>query len=198
MTPNDPSPAPSETSAPHATTELEATALTANMSAIGTAQTGELSATGSAIGIASVDGDASVSMCAVPLLSAKGNATFRQSYASAFLAGESIDVSQGGAPLMLAKHITIDHGAGVALVAGEAKVKSGWIGLVLSGKTEIAEDAHVVVTTKAAMIIALAVFGGLGLVAVAVFLGAQRVAAWRPQVSLPPLPHWMKHREGRG
>lgn len=195
MTASDLSPTSAEESAPHASVELEATALTANMSAIGTAHTTDLSATGTAIGIASVDGDASVTMSAVPLLSAKGNATFRQSYASAFLAGDTIDVSQGGAPVMIAKHITIDHGAGCALVAGEAEVKSGWVGMVISGKTQIAEDAHVVITTKAALIIALALFGGFGLVAAALFFGAQRVAAWRPQVSLPPLPEWVRHRE---
>lgn len=195
MNNGDPTPASAGGHTPHATTDVVVGSLTANMSAIGTAQTDELSATGSAIGIASVAGDAAISMSAVPLLSAKGDATFRQSYASAFVAGETINVSQGGAPMMLAKHISIDHGAAAAVVAGEAKVTSGWVGVVLSGKSEISEDANVVVSTKAALIVALALFGGLGLVAAAIFVAAHRVTAWRPQVNLPPLPAWMKHRE---
>jgi hypothetical protein len=73
-------------------------------------------------------------------------------------------------------------------VTGDADIKSSWVGIVISAKTTVSEDSRVLISTKAALIIALALFGGFGLVALAISLGVRRIMHWRPSISLPGLP----------
>ena len=162
----------------------------ANLSAMGTVSAGSLSATGSAIGAASVDGDATITASMVPALIARGDTTFQQSYASAVIVGGGAETKlhQAFAPLIVGKTMDLTQSGACALVTGEADVKSSWIGLVLSPKTNVSEDSHVIISTRAALIIALALFGGFGLVALAITLGVRRVVRWRPTIGLPSLP----------
>ncbi len=90
---------------------VNADTVSAAASAIATAKTGSLDATGCAVGLAQVDGNATISLSAAPIVSAKGDATFRQAYASAFISGGDVSISQGGAPLIIGREITIDTGA---------------------------------------------------------------------------------------
>lgn len=147
-------------------------------------ETGTLNASTSAIGFARVDGDAQVRLSAVPLLVAKGDAEFRQAYASAFIAGGTVSVSQGGAPMIAGRSVSVERGAGVAVVAGEATVRRGLIGVLLAKDARLSEDSRVLLSTKAALIIALALLGGFGLVAAGLVLGAKRIAEWRPDLRL--------------
>jgi hypothetical protein len=162
----------------------------ANLSAMGSVQAGSLSATGSAIGAASVDGDATITASFVPALLMRGDATIQQSYASAMIVGGNgnTSVHQAASPLIIGKTMDVSQAGAVALVSGDADIKRSWVGIVLAPRVAISENSRVLISTKAALIIALAVFGGLGLVALAVTLGVRRVMAWRPTLTLPSLP----------
>jgi hypothetical protein len=152
----------------------EAGVLSATGSAIGSATAHSIDAVGSAVGISRVEGDFSARFSSTPLVYAKGDATIRQSYASALVAGETVEMSQALAPLVAGRVITIDMGGGAALVAGEARIQRGWIGVLLSGKTEMSDDTRVLIGTRAALIIGAALLGGFALVAIAGLLGVRR------------------------
>lgn len=168
-----------------ATRSLDSGAADVSLSAIASAKTVSLDASGSAVGLATVDGDATASLSAIGIMAAKGNATMRQSYASAFVAGDELSLSQSAAAMAGARTISFERSAAVASVAAETSVRGGFVGLVISGRTDISEDAKVLLTGRAVLIIALALLGGFGLVALALAYGAQRVSAWRPSISLP-------------
>lgn len=162
----------------------EADTIHATASAIASARTHTLNTTGSAVGFAQVEGDARISLSAVPLVIAKGDADFKQAYASAFIASNEVSVTQGGAPLIMGRQVSVKSGGAVAVMAGQADISRGWVGLLLAKDATVAEDSRVVFTTKAALIIALALLGGFGLIAVGVYYGARRLAQSRPTISL--------------
>ena len=172
---------------PVAASKLDGHDVQANLSAMCTVKAGSLSATGSAIGAASIDGDATITASAVPALITKGETTIQQSYASAIIVGGGANtkVHQAASPLIVGKTMDISQAGAVALVTGEADVKSSWVGIVLAPKTTISEDSHVIISTKAALIIALALFGGMGLVALAISLAVRRIMRWRPTITIP-------------
>jgi hypothetical protein len=157
-----------------------ADSISAAASAIATANTSALETTACAVGLAQVDGDATVSLSAIPIMSAKGSVTFRQAYASAFISGSDVSISQGGAPLIIGREISIDTGGGCAIVASEATVRHGWIGLLLARNVEVADDTRVFLDTRGSLILAVALLGGFGIIAVAIYLSAKRLAQWRP------------------
>jgi len=154
--------------------------LSAAACAIATAKTENLEATASAVLLTQADGDVNISLSASPIVYAKGNATFRQAYASAFVSGGDVSISQGGAPVIVGREITIDSGGGAALIAGEATVRHGFIGLLFARNADVAEDTKVFLDTRGALILAAVLLGGFGIVAVAMYLGAKRISEWRP------------------
>lgn len=162
----------------------------ANLSAMGSVLAGSFSATGSAIGVASVDGDATITASLAPAVVARGNTTVQQSYVSAVIVGGGGDTKmhQAFAPIIVGKTMDMSQSGGCAVVAGEADVKNSWVGIVLAPRATISEDSHVIISTKPALIIAAALFGGLGLIAVAVTFGVRRIMHWRPTISIPSLP----------
>ena len=172
---------------PLAAAKLSGRDVQANLSAMGSVTAGSLSATGSAIGAASVQGDATITASMVPALLTKGDTTIQQSYASAMIVGGggNTTVHQAVSPLIIGKTMDISQAGACMLVTGEADVKRSWVGIVLAPKATISEDSHVIISTKAALIIALALFGGLGLVALAVTLSARRLMRWRPTINIP-------------
>lgn len=169
---------------------LEGDSVQANLSAIGKVRARSFSGTGSAIGVASVDGDATVTASMTPAVICRGDAMLQQSYVSAMIVsgGGNTKVHQAASPLIVGKTVDLAQSAGGVVVTGSADVKSSWVGVVLSPKTVVSEDSRVIVSTKAALIIAAALFGGLGLVALAIALGVRRAMRWRPHVSLPNMP----------
>ena len=195
-TPVPPKPVSEETAAPQfrtvgpiAAIKFGGNDVQANLSAMGTVSAGSLSATGSAIGAASVDGDAEITASMVPVLYARGETTFQQSYASAVIVGGAdMKLHQAAAPLIVGKTMGLSQSGAGVLVTGEADVKNSWVGIVLSPKTTVSDDSHVIVSTKAALIIAAALFGGFGLVALVMALGVRRVMRWRPSISMPSMP----------
>ena len=169
----------------------EADELRANGSAIGSAHTGSLISTASAIGLATVEGDAQITVSAVPILRTAGGATFSQAYASAVIVGGDMEIHQAAAPVIIGKGINASQVGACAMVTGEAEVTHSTIGLLLARSTNVSEDSRILLSTRGALIIAAALLGGFGLVAVAVIMSAQRVAEWRPNISLPNMP-WRK------
>ncbi len=168
-----------------------ADSLSATGSAIGSATAGSIDATASAIGIAKVGGDFSASFSSTPLVSVKGDASIRQSYASALVAGGTVEMSQAVAPMVAGREIHIDMGGGVLLVAGEARVKRGWIGVLLAGKAKLGEDTRVMVDTRAALIIGAALLGGFALMAVAAYFGARKLIDDMDPLDFAALSEWM-------
>ena len=107
---------------------LESDKLQANLSAIATAQTGSLEAVGSAVGFASVSGDASLTASAAPIVYAKGDISVRQCYTSAVLAGGDMDITQAGAPLIVGKKLDVSQGGALVMLSGESMVSNGFVG----------------------------------------------------------------------
>lgn len=141
--------------------------LQANLSAVVVAQTDFVASVGSANGIMLVSGDADVNTSAVPILSVKGDVNFHQAYASAVIAGGTVEVRQGGAPLMLAKKLKVNHGGGAVLVAGQAKVKHGFVGVLLTREAQLSDDTRILMDSRSAFVVGAALLGGLGLIALA-------------------------------
>jgi hypothetical protein len=173
---------------------VETDTLDASMSAIASARTTTLSATGSAVGFATVEGDAETRLSWVGVVAAKGTASVHQSYASAVIAGSEVGVSQGGAPLVIGRTVTFDQGGSVVALATEANVRRGFIGVLLAGRADLADDTKVLMTGRALLVIAAVLLGGFGLVALAALYGANRLSHWRPDISLPELPDWLHRR----
>ena len=174
--------------ASHVAGSVEATSVQANLSAVGHVSANEFESVGSAVGFATAGRDAVITASMTPLVYAKGDVHIRQSYASAVLAGGTMDISQAGAPVIIGKTLSIEQGGGMVVLAGEASVSNGFVGVLLAPKATISEDTKVLLSTKAALIIAAALFGGFALVAVVMALGVRRVMSWRPQINVPTIP----------
>jgi hypothetical protein len=164
--------------------------------AIGSAHAGSLTSTASAIGLANIDGDAQITVSAVPILRTTGGATFSQAYASAVIVGGDMEIHQAAAPVIIGKSLDATQVGAAVVVAGDADVKRSTVGLLLSRSATVSEDSRVLLSTKAALIIACAVFGGFAFVAIALIMSAQRVAQWRPEIHLPKLAELKEEIKG--
>lgn len=174
--------------ASHIAGDLEADSLQASLSVVGSAHAKDFEAVGSVVGFSSVGHDATITASMSPVVHAKGDIHVRQAYTSAIIAGGDMDISQAGAPVIIGKKLSVNQGGGVVMLAGEADVSSGFVGVLLTPKATISDDSRVLLSTKAAIIIAAALLGGFALVAVVMVLGVRRVMSWRPQVHLPSMP----------
>lgn len=180
--------APMDVGAPHLSTHVEAPALKANLSAIASADTVDLETTASAVGFASVSGDAHVSTSWVGIMHAKQGGTFQQGYASAAIFGGDTTIRQAGAPLIIGRTVKVEQGGGAVVVGSDVKVKHGFVGIVVSGRSEISDDSKVLIGTKGAIIIAAAILGGLAVVALVMTMGTKRIADWGRSFKKPELP----------
>lgn len=158
----------------------------ASATAFGQVFCDEFGATGSAIASASVAGDAEITGSVIGALSADGVA-MRQAAAMAMVVSGDVAVSQGGASLIVARHVEVETGGACCIVASEASVARSWVGLMAARNATISDDSRVIIDTRAGLIIGAFLFGGLGLLAAATYLGARRVADRMPH--LPRLPH---------
>ncbi len=174
--------------ASHVSGRLEGSSVQASLSAIGSAHAEDFEAVGSAVGFVSAGGDATITASYAPLVHAKGDIHVRQTYTSAVIAGSDMEISQAVAPIIVGKQLSVQQGGGVVLLAGDAQVSNGFVGVLLSPKATICDDSRVLLSTKAAIIIAAALFGGFALVAVVMVIGARRVMSWRPNINLPDMP----------
>jgi hypothetical protein len=169
-------------------------AMQASMTALGSVETGSLSATQSAIGSANVGADAEVSMSAVGMLSAKGASTVKQGIAGCVMAEGDATVSQGGAGVVIADKVTLEHSFGGALLANDAELRQSRVVVLLSRKTTLSEDSRVIFDWKAALILAAVLAGFAGIAALLGFLLVRKGIRTARDLSsrlphLPEMPH---------
>ena len=183
-----------EPAAPPTDEALKVEALQTNMTALASAEAGTLSATQSALGNVSVAGAADVATSIVGVVSSKGEAAVRQGFSGAVLAEGDATITQGGGGLIIAKKMDIDSGGGVALVASEAELKKSYVGLLLARKATFSEDSRVLFDWKAALILTAVLIGGVGIIALVIFLVGRSIAARVRHLTdrlphMPQLPH---------
>jgi hypothetical protein len=168
--------------------------LTTSMTALGTAEAGTLSAKQSAIGSASVSGDADVSGSVVGMLSARGSAKLDRGCAGAVMAEGDVAVSRSGAGLIMGKRVDVEQGGGCVMIGSETEVRRGWVGLLLTRKATLSEDSRVLFDWKAALILAAVMLGLFGVILVIAFMLARRAMHMTSELRsrlphLPELPH---------
>jgi hypothetical protein len=174
--------------ASHVAGDLGATSLQASLSVIGSAHAEDFEAVGSVVGFTSAGRDATITASAAPIVHAKGDIQIRQAYTSAVIAGGDMEISQAFSPIIVGKQLLVQQGGACVAISGEAEINNGFVGVLLSPKANISEDSSVLLSTKAAIIIAAALLGGLALVAMVMSLGVRRVMRWRPEIHVPPVP----------
>jgi len=164
----------------------------ASMTAFARVSCDEFSARGSAIASASVAGDAEISASVVAALTADSVA-LRQGGAVAVIVDADAALSQSAAQVVVARHVELESSGAGILVAGDAAVARSWVGFMAARNAEFSDDSRVIIDTRAGLIIGGLLFGGLGLLAVAVYLGARRISE-----RMPHLPHLQAMRGAHG
>ncbi len=159
--------------------------------------------TASAIGLANVEGDAHISVSAVPIVRTSGGATFSQAYASAVIVGGDMQIHQAAAPVIVGKSLDATQVGAALMITGDTDIKRSTVGILLSRNANVSDDSRVLISTKAALIIAAAFLGGFAFVAIAMVMSARRVSQWRPHFDIPKLSEvldvpqvqsWLKKR----
>ncbi|HEY5483753.1 MAG TPA: hypothetical protein VIK31_08075 [Propionibacteriaceae bacterium] len=158
----------------------------ASMTAFGTVSCDEFGATQSAIASASVAGDAEISSSLVGAISAD-SAGLRQGAAVAVVVSGDAALSQSATSLVVARSVEMETVGACCVIASDVTVARSWVGFMAARNAEISDDSRVIIDTRAGLIIGALLFGGLGLLAVATYLGARRIAERIPR--LPHMPH---------
>lgn len=164
-----------------ASVDESAASLDASLSAIASARARSLSAEASAIGLANVAGDAEMTVSAIGLVTADGSCQVRQSFVQGAVAATDVRLDQAATAATVAKTVTFDRSASLVTVASDAEVKGGIVGVLLAGRANVSEDARVLLSGRALVVLALAILGGLGLVAISTVVGAQKLADALPR-----------------
>ena len=166
----------------HFVDRAKAEAMRANMSAIATADVGDLHTTGTAIGVATVGHDVDLTTSAAGLISAQGDVSIHQAVSWGIFSKGDVSVNQGGSAVVVARDYKVDSGVACTVIATEATVNKGWIGFLLAPKATISDDSRVFIGTTAALIIGAAILLGFGILAVAGMRTARAAMAWRPKL----------------
>jgi hypothetical protein len=166
--------------------------LQTSMTALGAVDAGALNATQSAIGSATVQGDAELSASAVGVLSVKGDASLRMGTAATVMAEGDASLSQGAAAVVVAGNVSMERSLTGAILANRADVRQGNVVLLLSRETTLSEGSRVLFDWKASLILAGVALALTGMAGVLGFLLVRRGvgAARRFTDSLPHLPEF--------
>jgi phage-related tail fiber protein len=190
MSPTEP--VPDDTSATSPKTPAAAAAATQEMhqAAEGSTSSGPLAATQSAIGSATVSGDATLSASVVGSVSAKA-ASIRQSFAGAVMTEGDATVAQSGTPLIMAQRVDMQSGASCMVIGDEVTTRRSWVGLVASRHTTLTEGSRVIIDWKGALVLAAVMLGAAGIIVLLLWLVGRRLAHAASHLSerLPHLPH---------
>lgn len=164
--------------------------LQTSMTAIASAETGELDAAQSAIANLTTHGDANVSTSVIGLLNGV-TTNVKQSLAGAVVADANASVSQSVTPAIVARHVETTGSASAVTVAEDVTATKSWIGLMAARNATLSEDSRVIIDWKGAIILGLFLLGGFGIVAVVAWFASRRVvgalADVRDNLRLPDL-----------
>ncbi|HSK08432.1 MAG TPA: hypothetical protein VK911_02560 [Vicinamibacterales bacterium] len=90
-----------------------------------------------------------------------------------FIAKDELEIEQGGGQWMIGlRELEVEQGGCAVMIAGSAKVERGFIGVLLSGRTELKEGARVLMTLPQAIVAGAA--AGVVLALAAWWSGANR------------------------
>lgn len=131
----------------------------------------DVDANASLIGAANAEHDMVISKSAVLIANIEGNVDIDRSFADVIVAGD----------------VTGENFGTAVLVTRAADIQRGWVGLAITPNLQVSEDSRVIIGPKAALIIAIALFGIFGIMMMLMYEAAHRVMSWRP--SLPSV-HW--------
>lgn len=158
----------------------EADDLTASMSAIASAKVaGPLSATASAVGVATVSGDVTANLSSLGAVATSAQANVNQSYAGMVASNGDLRAHQTLASTMIARTASIEQGAAGVVAGSQVQVRRGFVGLLLASEADLSEDTRVLLSGRSLGVMAVAVLGGFGLVALGVWLAGKQLAAMR-------------------
>jgi len=167
---------------------IDVMTMSASMTAIGSVNTEEFEATQSAIATAIVEGDASVSASAIGSLNA-ASAGVHQALAGVMVVDGDVSIDQGGAGVIVANSVGVEHGGVGTLIAGDATLARSWVGVMAARNATLSDDSRVIIDARAALIIGGLLFGGFGLVAVAVYMAGRRIADRMPHLPFAAARH---------
>ena len=159
------------------TREPGAEAVSVRTGVVGVVQAQEATLSASAAGAVIASGSAAVSQGGAAAVIAGGDAAITAGGATVVVAGGNMEVTGGGAAVLIAGgEMEITGGGGALLIAGEAEIERGFVGLVLSGKTELEEGSRVLLGTAQAAALGAA----LGLAFAIANRGLRRAYVARP------------------
>lgn len=209
ITPDTPIPAEAEEGPFVADEEFEVHTLEVQSSAVGSLKAEEAGVVSSAVGVVSATGDVSIDSSFAGAVLAGGAVDMTQAGSIDVLTKGDVSMHQAGTVVLLSgRDVTIDTGGAGVSMARTTTVRNGWVGFLLSGRTELSDDSRVILDAKAAAVFGL-VFGGIMILAFGGLAGWGwwRYRQWRatwpqmprmphlPQMSqMPHLPH-MPHME---
>lgn len=164
--------------------------IVASMTAMGSAEAADLTATQSAIGSVAASGSADLRTSAVASLSAKGAASMSTSVAGAVLSEGDASAARSGMGLVVADRATLDHSAAGVVVTSDAHVRQGNVVVLLARSTELSEGSRVIFDWKAALLLTAVLLGVGGIAAVVAYLLFRRAmrAARHLTERMPHLP----------
>lgn len=160
---------------------LEVVAMHASSTVLGSISAEEFDAEQCLIGSATVDGDASIGASVLGVLSAN-SVGVHQGGAAVMVVDGDASIDQGGAQVIVARSAGIEQGGVGVLVAGDAQLARSWVGVMAARNATLSDDSRVIIDAKAALIIGGLLFGGFGLVALAVLMAGRRVASRLPHM----------------
>jgi hypothetical protein len=160
---------------------LEVVAMHASSTVLGSVSAEEFDAEQCLIGSATVDGDASIGASALGVLSAN-SVGIHQGGAAVMVVDGDVSIDQGAAQVIVARSAGLERGGVGILVTGEADLARSWVGVMAARNATLSDDSRVIIDAKAALIIGALLFGGFGLVALAVLMAGRRIAARIPHM----------------
>ena len=109
-------------------------------------------------------GDMSITMGACVAAVSRRNVTIERGYGQWLIGAGDMTVKQGGAMTMMAgKSISVTQGGAAMMLTQSARVEHGTVGLLISGKTELADGSRVLLRPAGAAALGGALGGVLAL-----------------------------------
>lgn len=110
--------------------------------------------TNAGVGLISAGNDASLRQGGATIIAARGNMQVMQGGGQILAAGANMSVMQGGGQLLASGgYMRVEQGGGLAMIAYRASIRRSYVGVLISGSTQLQEGAKVLLgTTQAAVL----------------------------------------------